>query len=138
MTFLALVTGSLWGKPTWGTFWVWDARLTSELLLLFLYVGFLSLESAIGDRNRSQKATALIALVGAINVPIVYFSVVWWNTLHQGASVSVGSSHMASIMLITLLMMVVTFMLYSASVILTRIEGILFSRRDLLASKGGR
>lgn len=83
-TFLSLVTGSLWGKPTWGTWWAWDARLTSTLILLFLYIGFISLQAAIDDPRRADRAGALLALVGVINVPIIYFSVQWWNTLHQG------------------------------------------------------
>ena len=90
MTFIALWTGSLWGKPTWGTWWVWDARLTSELILLFLYVGFMALHSAIDDARRADRAAAVLALVGVVNVPIIYFSVQWWNTLHQGASVSLS------------------------------------------------
>src|SRR5689334_15030884 len=102
-TFVALWTGALWGKPTWGTWWVWDARLTSELILLFLYLGFLSLHAAIEDPRRADRAAALLALVGAVNVPIIYFSVKWWNTLHQGASVSMTRSpSMASIMLIAM------------------------------------
>ncbi len=92
MTFLALWTGSLWGRPTWGAYWVWDARLTSELILLFLYLGFIALQAAIDDRRRADKAGAVLAIVGVINVPIIYFSVKWWNTLHQGASVSVKGS----------------------------------------------
>src|SRR5918993_1211077 len=82
MTVVALITGSLWGKPTWGTYWVWDARLTSELVLLFLYLGFLALQAAIDDPRRADKAGAVLALVGVINIPIIYFSVQWWNTLH--------------------------------------------------------
>ena len=87
-TFLALWTGALWGKPTWGAWWVWDARLTSELILLFLYFGFMALQAAIDDPRRADKAGAMLALVGVVNMPIIYFSVKWWNTLHQGASVS--------------------------------------------------
>src|SRR5207253_1394991 len=87
-TFIALWTGSFWGKPTWGTWWVWDARLTSELILLFLYFGFMALQAAIDDRRRAERAGALLAIVGVVNVPIIYYSVQWWNTLHQGASVS--------------------------------------------------
>jgi len=86
-TFLALVTGSLWGKPMWGTWWVWDARLTSVLILFFLYLGYMALENAFDDRARGQRAAAIIAIVGAVNVPIIKFSVDWWNTLHQPASV---------------------------------------------------
>ena len=91
-TFLALWTGALWGKPMWGTWWVWDARLTSELILLFLYIGFMSLQAAIDDPRRADKAGAMLALVGVVNMPIIYFSVKWWNTLHQGATVSVTQS----------------------------------------------
>ena len=86
-TFLALATGSLWGKPMWGTWWVWDARLTSVLILFFLYLGYMALENAFDDRARGAKAAAILAIVGAVNVPIIKFSVDWWNTLHQPASV---------------------------------------------------
>jgi heme exporter protein C len=86
-TFLALATGSLWGKPMWGTWWVWDARLTSVLILLFLYLGYMALESAFDDRLRGARAAAILAMVGFVNVPIIKFSVDWWNTLHQPASV---------------------------------------------------
>jgi heme exporter protein C len=104
MTFLALWTGALWGKPTWGTWWVWDARLTSELILLFLYIGFMSLHAAIDDERRADRAAGLLALVGVINVPIIYFSVKWWNTLHQGASVSLSKApSMATTMLLSLI-----------------------------------
>ena len=120
-TFLALVTGSLWGKPMWGAWWVWDARLTSELILLFLYIGYFSLQAAIDDKTRADKASAVLALVGAINVPIIYFSVKWWNTLHQGASVSLTKAPaMAAIMLQGMLVMAIGFWLYSITVILKR------------------
>src|SRR5450631_4377888 len=99
-TFIALWTGSLWGKPTWGTWWVWDARLTSELILLFLYFGFMALEGAIDDARRADRACAILAMVGVVNIPIIYFSVYWWNTLHQGASVSMTAApSMAATML---------------------------------------
>ena len=91
-TFLALWTGALWGRPTWGTWWVWDARLTSELILLFLYGGFIALQSAIDDPRRADRASAVLALVGVVNVPVIYFSVQWWNTLHQGASINLRSA----------------------------------------------
>src|SRR5258706_1002405 len=91
-TFIALWTGSLWGKPTWGTYWVWDARLTSELILLFLYLGFIALQAAIDDPRRADRAGALLAIVGVVNIPIIYNSVPLWNTLHQGASVSLKRS----------------------------------------------
>jgi heme exporter protein C len=134
MTFVALWTGSLWGKPTWGTWWVWDARLTSELILLFLYIGFLSLHAAIDDLRRADRAAGLLALVGVINVPIIYFSVQWWNTLHQGASVSMATgSKMASTMLIAMLLMTVAFWLYSIAVILARARCIMIERESLPA-----
>jgi heme exporter protein C len=129
MTFIALWTGSLWGKPMWGTWWVWDARLTSELLLLFLYLGFMSLQAAIDEPRRADKAGAVIALVGAINVPIIYFSVKWWNTLHQGASVSIARNpSMAKTMLLGMLIMALAFWMYSIAVILMRVRGIILER----------
>jgi heme exporter protein C len=122
-TFVALVTGAFWGKPMWGAWWVWDARLTSELILLFLYMGYLSLQSAIDDKARADKASAVLAIVGVINVPIIYFSVKWWNTLHQGASVSLTKSPaMATIMLKGMLVMAIGFWLYSIAVILIRVR----------------
>jgi heme exporter protein C len=89
-TILALVTGALWGKPMWGTYWVWDARLTSFLLLLFLFLGYSALWNAIDDEPRAARACAILALVGAVNLPIIHFSVDWWNTLHQGESIFTG------------------------------------------------
>jgi heme exporter protein C len=122
-TFVALVTGAFWGKPMWGAWWVWDARLTSELILLFLYIGYMSLQAAIDDKRRSDRASAVLAIVGVINVPIIYFSVKWWNTLHQGASVSMTKSPaMASIMLKGMLIMAIGFWLYSIAVILLRVR----------------
>ncbi|HEV3010604.1 MAG TPA: heme ABC transporter permease CcmC, partial [Burkholderiales bacterium] len=111
-TFIALWTGSLWGKPTWGTYWVWDARLTSELILLFLYFGFIALRAAIEDPRRADRAAALLAIVGVVNVPIIYYSVQWWNTLHQGASVSLTRApSMAKTMLAGMLIMALAFWL---------------------------
>ncbi len=106
-TFVTLVTGSLWGKPMWGTWWEWDARLTSELFLLFLYLGVMGLYTAIEDRRKAARAAALLALVGVVNLPIIHYSVVWWNTLHQGATVKLfsGESHMHPSMLKALLIM---------------------------------
>ncbi len=122
-TLAALVTGSFWGKPMWGAWWVWDARLTSELILLFLYIGYFSLQSAIDDRNRADKASAILAIVGAVNVPIIYFSVEWWNTLHQGASVSLTKAPaMAAVMLQGMLIMALGFWCYSIAVILMRVR----------------
>jgi len=128
MTFLALWTGALWGKPTWGTWWVWDARLTSELILLFLYIGFMSLHAAIDDERRADRAAAVLALVGAVNVPIIYFSVQWWNTLHQGSSVKLGGSSMAAIMLVGMLLMTLAFWMYSFAVVLARARCIILER----------
>jgi len=128
-TFLALWTGSLWGKPTWGTWWVWDARLTSELILLFLYFGFMALQAAIDDPRRADRAGAILALVGVINVPIIYFSVVWWNTLHQGASISMKSAPtMAMTMLLGMLLMALAFWMYSLATILSRVRSIILER----------
>jgi heme exporter protein C len=128
-TFLALWTGALWGKPTWGAWWVWDARLTSELILLFLYLGYIALVEAIDDPRRADQAGALLALVGAINVPVIYFSVRWWNTLHQGASVSVTSSpKMASIMLTAMLIMSLACWAYAFAVVFTRARAMVLER----------
>jgi heme exporter protein C len=128
-TFLALWTGALWGRPTWGAYWVWDARLTSELILLFLDLGFLALHAAIEDTRRADKAAALVAIVGAVNVPIIYFSVQWWNTLHQGASVSVTASpRMASIMLSGMLVMGLAAWMYAIGAALMRVQSIIVER----------
>jgi len=130
-TFIALWTGALWGKPMWGTWWVWDARLTSELILLFLYIGFMSLQAAIDDPRRADKAGAIIALVGVVNIPIIYFSVQWWNTLHQGASVSVNQApSMATTMLMGMLIMVLASWMYSIVVILKRTRVIILERES--------
>ena len=127
--FLSLVTGALWGKPMWGAWWVWDARLTSELILLFLYLGFLALQSSIDDPRRADKACAVLALVGVVNVPIIYFSVKWWNTLHQGASVSLNSApSMAAPMLWGMLIMVLAFWMYTIAVALARVRNIILER----------
>lgn len=128
MTFLALWSGALWGRPTWGAYWVWDARLTSELILLFLYLGFIALQAAIDDRRRADKAGAVLAIIGVINVPIIYFSVQWWNTLHQGASVSVKGSSMASIMLAGMLVMVFAVWMYCIAAVLHRVRTIILER----------
>jgi heme exporter protein C len=128
-TFLALVTGSLWGKPMWGAWWVWDARLTSELLLLFLYLGYTALEAAFDDRRTGARAGAVLALVGVVNIPIIHYSVVWWNTLHQGATVSkLDAPSIHSSMLIPLLLMAAAFMAYYAAAMLLRTRNELLSR----------
>jgi heme exporter protein C len=129
MTFIALWTGSLWGKPTWGTYWVWDARLTSELILLFLYLGFLSLHSAIEDVRKADRSAAVLAIVGVVNIPIIYFSVKWWNTLHQGASVSLTKAPtMATQMLTGMLIMTVAFWAYSFAVSFYRCRTLILER----------
>ena len=128
-TFIALWTGALWGKPTWGTYWVWDARLTSELILLFLYLGFMALTASIDDHRRADRAGALLALVGVVNIPIIYYSVVWWNTLHQGASVSFTKApSMAATMLTGMLLMAVACWLYSIAVTLVRVRCMIAER----------
>jgi len=128
-TFIALWTGSLWGKPTWGTYWVWDARLTSELILLFLYLGFMALQAAIDDPRRADRAGALLAIVGVVNIPIIHYSVVWWNTLHQGASVSVTRAPtMAATMLTGMLLMALAFWAYSIAVSMMRVRCIIRER----------
>ena len=129
MTFIALWTGALWGRPTWGTYWAWDARMTSELILLFLYFGVIALRSAIDDDRRADRACAVLALVGAVNVPIIYFSVQWWNTLHQGSTVSmIAAPKMAAIMLAGMLVMAFAAWFYSIAVALIRVRCIILER----------
>ncbi len=128
MAFLSLWTGALWGKPMWGTWWVWDARLTSELILLFLYVGFIALQSAIDDPRRADKAGAILALVGVVNIPIIYFSVKWWNTLHQGSSVNLTKSSMATTMLWGMLLCALACWMYAIAVALMRVRSIMLER----------
>lgn len=128
-TLIALVTGSIWGKPMWGTWWVWDARLTSELILLFLYLGVLSLYQAIPDKRMAAKAAAILALVGVVNIPIIHYSVEWWNTLHQGPTITKfdkPSIHMS--MLIPLLIMALAFKLFYVWVLLLRVRNDLIRR----------
>jgi heme exporter protein C len=122
-TFLSLFTGSLWGKPMWGTWWVWDARLTSMLVLLFLYLGYIALVNAFDDPTRGTKASSILVLVGFINIPIIKFSVDWWNTLHQPASViKMGGPSIDASMLWPLLLMTVAFTTYYLWVLLIRIR----------------
>jgi heme exporter protein C len=128
-TVLALWSGAFWGKPTWGAWWVWDARLTSELILLFLYLGYIALVEAIDDPRRADQAGALMAVVGAVNVPIIYFSVKWWNTLHQGASVSITSApKMAETMLTAMLLMTLACWAYAFAVVFARARAIAVER----------
>jgi heme exporter protein C len=129
MAAIALFTGSIWGKPTWGAWWVWDARLTSTLVLLFLYLGYLALVSAIEDTQRADRAGALLLLVGVVNVPIIYFSVRWWNTLHQGASVSLTTApKMAQTMLTGMLLMRLAAWMYSIATALHRVRTLILDR----------
>ncbi|HXV69495.1 MAG TPA: heme ABC transporter permease CcmC [Nitrospira sp.] len=131
-TFLALLTGAMWGKPTWGAWWVWDARLTSELILLFQYAGVMLLRTSIDDLRRADRASGVFALVGVVNVPIIYFSVRWWNTLHQGASVSMTAApKMAATMLTAMLLMTFGFWMYSIAVVLTRARCVILEREQL-------
>jgi heme exporter protein C len=128
-TFLALVTGSLWGKPMWGTWWVWDARLTSELILLFLYLGYLALVSAIEDKRTAARAGGILILVGVVNIPIIHYSVEWWNTLHQGPTVTKfdkPSIHFS--MLVPLLIMALAFQFYYFTLVLIRARTELLDR----------
>lgn len=128
-TLLALVTGSLWGKPMWGTWWAWDARITSELILLFLYIGVMSLQAGIDDPKRAARAAAILALVGVVNIPIIHFSVEWWNTLHQPASVSkLGKPSIHISMLIPLLLMAASFTFYFFTVMLLRMRNEILER----------
>lgn len=143
-TFLALATGSIWGKPMWGTWWVWDARLTSELILLFLYFGFIALQTAIQDQRTADRAGAILLLVGVINIPIIHYSVEWWYTLHQPATITkfdTPSIHIS--MLVPLLLMAIAFKLFYVTTLLVRVRNELLQRerrtewvrRTLLESK---
>jgi len=129
MTFIALWTGAFWGRPTWGTYWAWDARMTSELILLFLYLGVIALRNAIDDPRRGDKACAVLALVGAVNVPIIYFSVKWWNTLHQGSTISMTAApRMAAIMLVGLVLMSLAAWAYAIAMTLARVRAVILER----------
>jgi heme exporter protein C len=143
-TLICLVTGSLWGKPMWGTYWVWDARLTSELVLFFLYLGYLALINAFDDPTRGARAGAILALVGVINLPIIKFSVDWWNTLHQPASVMrLGGTSIDISMLVPLLVMALGFTLFFVTLLLVRMRAALIGRklqalRQIEGEKAGR
>ena len=126
-TGLGLVTGSLWGKPMWGTYWVWDARQTSFLLLLFLYFGYMALWNAIEDETRAARAAAILALVGVVNIPIIKFSVNWWNTLHQGESIVSGQ--LAPVFLTPLLLMMAGYGLLFLTLWMVRIRTAILERR---------
>jgi heme exporter protein C len=128
-TFLCLVTGSLWGKPMWGTYWVWDARLTSVLVLFFLYLGYLALQNAFDEASRGTRAASILALVGFVNVPIIKFSVDWWNTLHQPASIKLGGPSIDGSMLLPLILMMLAFQAYFVTVLLLRMRTELLRRK---------
>jgi heme exporter protein C len=127
-TLLALVTGSLWGKPMWGTYWAWDPRLTSELILLFLYLGYMGLRAAIEDPQKADKASAVLAIVGIVNIPIIKYSVNWWNSLHQPATRLLGKADMVWSMVWPLLMMFAAFFLFFGAVLLIRLRAELLRR----------
>ena len=128
-TFLALLTGSLWGKPMWGTWWTWDARLTSELILLFLYLGYMALRGAFDDRQRADRASAVLAVVGVVNVPIIHFSVTWWNSLHQGSTVmKLAKPSMPGSMLWPLLASLLGFTLLFAALLCVRLRAEILER----------
>jgi heme exporter protein C len=129
-TFVALWTGAFWGRPTWGTYWVWDARITSELVLLFLYFGFIALTNAFEDPRRGDRAGALLALIGVVNLPIIYFSVKWWNTLHQGSSVSFQGTSMHVQMLWAMLLVAFSFWMYTIGTSLVRCRAIILERES--------
>ena len=122
-TLLALITGSLWGKPMWGTWWAWDARITSELILFFLYLGVIALHASIDEPKRAARATAILALVGVVNLPVIHYSVEWWNTLHQPASVTkLGAPSIHPSLLIPLLIMSIAFTFFFFTVALMRMR----------------
>src|SRR3989338_9017483 len=128
-TLRPLLTGSLWGKPMWGAWWVWDARLTSELILFFLYIGVMALQASIDDLRRAARAAAILALVGVVNIPVIHFSVEWWNTLHQPASVSrIGRPAIHPSILAPLLVMTAAFKVYFLTVVLMRMRTELLER----------
>ena len=146
-TFLALATGSIWGRPMWGTWWEWgDPRLTSELVMLFLYFGYMALRNAIDDTTKADRASAVLALVGAINIPIIHFSVEWWSSLHQGPTlVKKGGPAMDTAMLYPLLAMILGFTLIFAALLLRRVRTEVLYRerrkrwlRDLVLSTNGK
>lgn len=126
-TFLGLVTGALWGKPMWGTYWVWDARLTSFLLLLFLYLGYMALWNAIEDETRAARACAILALISVVNIPVIKFSVDWWSTLHQGETIMAGK--LAPVYLAPFFLMMAGYMLLFAALWMLRIRTFIVERR---------
>ena len=126
--FISLWTGALWGKPMWGAWWMWDARLTSELILLFLYLGFIALHASIDDPRRADRAAALLAIVGSVNVPIIYFSVKWWNTLHQGSTIKFTGTSMHVSMQQAMFTILFACWFYAIAVVLARVRSIILER----------
>jgi heme exporter protein C len=127
--FLSLWTGAFWGKPMWGTWWVWDARITSELILLFLYLGYMALRSSIDDPRRGDRASAILLIVGVVNIPIIYYSVKWWNTLHQGSTIKLNEeSSMDDTMLLAMLIMTLGFWAYSIATAMSRVRSVILER----------
>ena len=130
LTLATLITGSIWGKPTWGTWWVWDARLTSELVLLFIYLGHIFISNAYDDRRKGDRNAAILTLIGIINLPIIKWSVDWWNTLHQPASISKFSSpSIDESMLIPLFLMLISFSLFFTALLILRIKSEIMIRK---------
>ena len=129
-TFVALWTGAFWGRPTWGTFWAWDARMTSELVLLFLYFGFIALSNAFEEPRRGDRAAALLAIIGVVNLPIIYFSVQWWHTLHQGSSIKLTGTSMHAAMLQGMLLMAMACWMYSIGTALVRVRSLILERES--------
>jgi heme exporter protein C len=127
-TFVALWTGAFWGRPTWGTYWVWDARITSELVLLFLYFGFIALANAFEDPRRGDRAAALLSIIGIVNLPIIYFSVQWWNTLHQGSSVKMTGTTMHIAMFTGMMLMAFACWMYAIGTSLSRVRALILER----------
>jgi len=122
-TLAALATGMLWGRPMWGTYWEWDPRLTSELVLLFLYLGYMGLRASFDDVQRADRVSAVLAVVGVVNVPIIHYSVLWWNSLHQAPSVmKLGTPTIATAMLVPLLMMLAGFTLFFGAILMLRLR----------------
>jgi len=129
-TFVALWSGAFWGRPTWGTYWAWDARMTSELVLLFLYFGFIALANAFEDPRRGDRASALLAIIGLVNLPIIYFSVLWWNTLHQGSSINFKGTSMHVAMLWGMLLMAIACWMYAIGAALVRVRSVILERES--------
>jgi len=128
-TALALATGMLWGKPMWGAYWAWDPRLTSELILLFIYFGYISLRASFEDVNKADRASGVLAVVGVINLPIIHYSVIWWSSLHQGPTIKkLGSPSIVGDMLWPLLMMILAFTLFFAAILLFRVKAEVLER----------